>query len=467
MANFRIKKGLNIPILGKPVKTSTIETKKTKYIGVVARDFHGIKPSILVKEGDKVVKGQVLFHDKKNTLVQYTAPCSGVVFKVNRGEKRKFLSVVIDSFQNKTAQAKDFSVDHSLRQLSKQTPDKIKSFLLETGAWTYFRTRPFDIVPSPNTEPHSIFITATNTEPLAPNLNEIIQGKEELIDLAISILLPLTKGKVFLCRGSNFTYHVDTQIINDKSNQLESHTFEGEHPSGLVGTHIHYLDPVSLNKTIWHINIQSLIAIGHILKHGQLIDKKIISLAGPAVKNPRLIEVPTGACLTEIIEGETTKANIRVISGSVLSGFGCQKEEEAFLGSIDQQVSILEEGTKRRFLGMIAPGKNIFSIKNIFISKLNPRKLFSFTTLRNGSFRAMVPIGVYEKIVPLDILPTHLLRSLIVKDTDQAIKLGALELSEDDLALCTFVCPGKYEYGTILRENLMKIYKEEKEESQH
>jgi Na+-transporting NADH:ubiquinone oxidoreductase subunit A len=286
-----------------------------------------------------------------------------------------------------------------------------------------------------------------DTNPLAGDQALAIARQPEAFVDGISVISKLTEGTVFVCR--------DPQAAFDAgSAQVE--TFSGKHPAGLVGTHIHHLDPVGEGKEVWHVSAQDVIAIGRLFKEGVLSTERVVSLAGPSVKSPRLVVTRVGASLDELTAGELVDGSHRVVSGSILGGrtasgvFG-------YLGRYHQQVSVLEEGTHRVPFGWLSPGTNKHSVMGIYLSKLMPGKLLDYTTNTNGSPRAMVPVGAYEKVMPLDILPTQLLRSLIVGDTDMAVKLGALELAEEDLALCTYVCPGKYEYGPILRDNLTTI----------
>ena len=244
---------------------------------------------------------------------------------------------------------------------------------------------------------------------------------------------------------------------------IEPEEFAGPHPAGLPGTHIHFLDPVSMDKTVWHINYQDVIAIGKLFDTGRLFVERIISLAGPVVNEPRLLRTRLGASVDDLVNEQLCEVDRRVISGSVLSG---RKAAGVFgyLGRYHNQVSAVAEGHEREFMGWQMPGFNKFSVKNTFASSIysliNPNKRFNMTTNTGGSKRAMVPIGSYEKVMPLDILPTFLLRALLTSDTDQAQALGCLELNEDDLALCTFVCPGKMEYGPLLRQCLDTIERE-------
>jgi Na+-transporting NADH:ubiquinone oxidoreductase subunit A len=267
------------------------------------------------------------------------------------------------------------------------------------------------------------------------------------------VISRLTAGKVFVCKAPG------AAIPGEDLGFVEMVEFEGPHPAGLPGTHIHFLDPVSREKTVWHLNYQDVIAIGGLFVTGRLDSRRVISLAGPAVGNPRLIRTRLGASTDQLVEGELTEGENRLISGSPLSGHTAEGPL-AFLGRYHLQVSALAEGRAREFFGWVMPGLNRFSVKNIFASSLLRGKTYPLTTTTHGGRRAIVPIGAYEKVVPLDVLPTFLLRALEVDDVEQAEAFGCLELDEDDLALCTFVCPGKGDYGSMLRRNLTIIEKE-------
>lgn len=441
----RITKGLDIPITGLP-EQNIVDGPSVSQVALVASDYIGMKPTMLVNEGDQVRLGQPVFSDKKNDGVTYTAPAAGKVVAVNRGARRAFQSLVIevegdDQVEFEALASGDFeAVDRST----------VTNLLIESGLWTTLRTRPFSKVPRLGTVPHSIFVQAIDTNPLAVDPAPVIRGKSREFRFGLQALTRLTDGTVNLCRRPA------APMEGEDIPGVSTAEFEGPHPAGLPGTHIHLVDPVGPNKTVWTINYQDVIAIGHLLITGRLSTERIISLAGPAARNPRVIRTQLGAHIGQLTDGEVAVDNARLISGSVLSG----RQAEGpfgFLGRYHLQVSILEEGTQRDFLGWVAPGSNKFSIRRVFSSALNREKRFSFTTDTGGSKRAMVPIGMYEQVMPLDIIPTFLLRSLIVGDTDQAQALGCLELDEEDLGLCTFVCPGKYEYGPILRENLTQI----------
>lgn len=443
----RITKGLDLPITNSPEQKIYDNSATVRTVAVLGDDYVGMKPTMAVSEGDVVKRGQVLFSDKKSPRISFTAPVAGKVVGVNRGAKRAFQSVVIEKDGDEAVRF-DSILNQDVTTLSR---DEVVSALADSGLWVSFRTRPFSRVPSPDTTPSSIFVTAIDTNPLAARPSVVIAEREQDFTIGLQVLQALTDGQVFLNKFPGVSLPGMTLP------GVTTVEFEGPHPAGLAGTHIHLLDPVSDSKTVWHLNYQDVLAIGYLFNQGELDSRRVISLAGPAAKEARLIRTTIGASLSEITADELITGDIRVISGSVLSGRG-QSDVNSYLGRYHLQVSALVEGREREFLGWQKPGLNKFSIKRIFASAFFARdQQYDFTTSTEGSKRAMVPIGMYEKIMPLDILPTFLLRALIVGDTEQATALGALELDEEDLALCTFVCPGKYEYGTILRENLDKI----------
>lgn len=443
-----IKKGLDLPIFGSPEQKIS-DTKIVSKVAIIGFDYPGMKPTMSVQVGDSVKKGQLLFEDKKTVGVKYTSPACGKIIEINRGEKRVFQSIVIEVAGEDAVEFEKFEPS-ALSQLSRE---QVVANLVESGMWTSFRTRPYSKVPEIDSKPNSIFVTAMDTHPLAADPSVIISADSEAFNQGLAIIEKLTDGKVFVCTKENSSIKINTtdRIVNE--------TFSGPHPAGNAGTHIHFLDPVSDTKQVWAVGYQDVIAIAKLFTSGELNIDRVVSLAGPCIKSPRLIKTRIGAALTEVTRGESTEDSVRVISGSVLGG-RTSRGPVAYLSRYANQISVIEDQKEREFMGWLSPGLNKFSVLNIYLSKLFSGKLFNFTTTTNGSERAMVPIGAYESIMPLDILPTQLLRSIIVGDTEQAQLLGCLELDEEDLALCTFVCPGKYEYGPILRDNLTRIEKE-------
>ena len=443
---IKIKRGLDLPITGSPEQRID-DARQVRSVAVVGFDYHGMKPTMEVREGDRVKLGQLLFSDKKTPGVIFTSPAAGIVSAINRGEKRVLQSVVIDIDGD---DAVPFEA-HSAEQLAVLEPQSVRDQLINSGVWTALRTRPYSKTPAVDSKPSSIFVTAIDTNPLAADPAVIIQQHAADFESGLKVLSRL--GKVWLCKAEG------ASIAGESVDGVRAESFAGPHPAGLAGTHIHNLDPVSETKTVWQINYQDVIAIGVLFTQGKIWTDRYIALAGPQVEKPRLLKTRLGANLDELTAGELAPANNRVISGSVFGG-RMARGPVAYLGRFHSQVSVLKEGDERQLLHYLRAGKNKHSVLNIFVSKLAPSRLFNFDTSTNGSPRAMVPVGNYEMVMPLDILPTQLLRYLIVGDTEMAQKLGCLELDEEDLALCSYVCAGKYEYGPILRDNLTRIEKE-------
>jgi Na+-transporting NADH:ubiquinone oxidoreductase subunit A len=447
-----IHRGLDLPLKGEPVQKIEDGPAITR-VALVGEDYFGLKPTLQVREGERVKLGQTLFTDKKNPEVRYTAPAAGTVEAINRGEKRSFISLVIKVDGDEQESFRHWPAAQ-LPSLSRQD---VQDNLVASGLWTALRTRPYDKVPAPGTVPGSIFVNAMDTNPLAADPAVVIAGREAAFHAGVAALTRLTDGKVFVCRRSG---HAHPHFADLHS--VAERVFEGPHPAGLVGTHIHVLDPVGPNKTVWHLNYQDAIAIGELFLTGKLDTSRVIALCGPQVDRPRLIRTRLGADVTELTRMELAPGENRLVSGSALHGHVCAGET-AFLTRYALQLTVLREGRERKLLRYVLPGFDAHSETNLFLGKfLAGFKRFAMTTTTNGSARAMVPLGSYEAVVPkeMDLLPTQLLRALLVGDTDMAVKLGALELGEEDLALCTYVCPGKYEYGPILRDCLTRIEQE-------
>lgn len=442
-----IKQGLDLPINGKPEQVIQ-NGNAINEVAILGEEYVGMRPSMKVRVGDVVKKGQVLFEDKKNPGVVFTAPASGTIKNINRGAKRVLQSVVIDVEGSEQITFAHYEAS----ELKTLSVEQVKQNLVDSGLWTAIRTRPFSKIAGIDSKPSSIFVNAMDTNPLAANPEVILKSNWQDFIYGLTVLSRLTDSKVHLCKagGSNIpTVDLPNLTINE---------FDGPHPAGLSGTHIHFIDPVSITKSVWYVNYQDVIAMGQLFTTGELNSERVISLAGPQVKQPRLIKTLLGANLSQLTENELKDGDNRVISGSVLNGTIAQGPVD-YLGRYALQVSVLKEGREKELFGWIMPGREKYSITRTTLGHFS-KKLFNFTTALHGGERAMVPIGAYERVMPLDIIPTLLLRDLASGDTDSAQNLGCLELDEEDLALCTFVCPGKNEYGPLLRQALEKIEKE-------
>ncbi len=440
---IRIKRGLDLPIEGAPAQ-SIGAARPVKTVAVLGPDYHGMKPTMAVQVGDRVKLGQILFSDKKNPGVDFTSPAAGAVEAIHRGAQRMLQSVVIrvDGSDEETFTA---YADSRLEALG---PSAIRENLLRSGLWTALRTRPFSKIPCADAVPASIFVTAMDTHPLSGDPALVIATHSEDFCRGLRILSRI--APVVVCAADGSTVSADGLA------GVRIERFSGPHPAGLPGTHIHFVDPVSATHSVWQIHGQDVIAIGKLFSSGRLWVERVVALGGPVVKNPRLLRTRLGASLDDLASEELEPGNNRVVSGSLLGGRTAQGPL-AYLGRYHYQISCLMEENKREFMHWARAGVDKHSILNVFVAKLFKDRKFKFTTTTNGSPRAIVPVGNYEEVMPLDILATHLLRYLVVGDTEMAQKLGCLELDEEDLALCTYVCAGKYEYGPILRDNLTRI----------
>ena len=444
---IKIKKGLDLPIGGAPEQIVHLGPTVTK-VAVLGEEYNGMRPTMHVQVGDLVKKGQMLFEDKKNPGIKFTAPAAGEIIEINRGARRVLQSVVIKLQGDEEVTFQSFDAA-SLGSAERAT---LSELLVESGAWTAIRTRPYSKNPAIGSTPSSIFVSAMDTNPLAADPQVIIANRKEDFAFGLKALAKLTDGKVFVSKAPGSDIHTGDATV-------DINEFAGPHPAGLVGTHIHHLDPVGAKKFVWHVGYQDVIAIGSLLQTGKLDSTKVLSIAGPAAKSPKLISTILGASIDELVAEQKIDGPVRTISGSVLNG-NTAAGPQAYVGRYHNQVSLLVEDNEKKLFGWIMPGANQHSVTRAYLGHLSPKKLFNMTTTTNGSDRSMVPIGNYERIMPLDIIPNLLLRDLLSGDNDGAASLGALELDEEDLSLCTYVCPGKYNYGPVLRECLTKIEEE-------
>lgn len=443
---YSLTKGLDIPIGGAPKQT--IESaQEIPSVALLGRDYHGLKPTMAVQEGDKVVTGQLLFTDKRNPGVNFTSPGAGIVTGILRGARRVLQAVEVELDGSDAAEDFGAVAADAIAGLS---AEQVREKLLKSGQWTAFRTRPYSKVPAVDATAEAIFVTAMDTRPLAADPAVILADQAADFEMGLQLIAKLAP-KCFVCVGA--ASKVPQPVVEG----VEYHTFEGAHPAGLAGTHVNMLAPVSQSTQVWVLGYQEVAAIAKLFQTGQLCTERVIALAGPMVDNPRLLRTRLGASTEALVSDELQAGAVRVISGSVLDGFNAQGSS-AWLGRYSQQISALSDETPRKFMHWVNPMLKEFSVFNVFLGALPAT--FALSTTQNGSRRAMVPLGSYERVNPCDILITQLLRSLLVRDTDEAQKLGCLDLDEEDLALCTFVCHSKYEYGEALRASLEQIERE-------
>ena len=447
MGTHQIKRGLNLPI-GGAADPDVLEAVRVREVAILGRDYPGLRPKLHVAAGDRVRQGQLLVTDARNRGLRLTAPAAGRIKAVNRGPRRRLDSVVIAVEGDGQV---GFAADSAARPLSATS---LRGLLLESGLWTAFRTRPFGHVPDPAAEPAALFVTAMETEPLAPPVEAQLTGLEDDLARGLEALKLLTDGPVYVCRGPT------DRLPEFAGDGIRVEVFEGPHPAGLAGTHIHRLAPVSRTRPVWSLHAVDAAAIGHLLRTGRLKSERVVALAGPGVRRPRLLSVRAGASLEELTRGELTGDSNQLISGSVLSGHAASTPAVAFLGRFDRQISVLPEGGGRQQPAWLTLGANVYTATGAYLSAFRSPDSLRFSTAAHGAQRAMIPLEAFDAVMPLDILPTPLLRAISARDTVRAEDLGCLELLEEDLALCTLVDPGKGNWGDELRDVLDLIEKE-------
>lgn len=443
------RKGLTLPLAGAPALQVT-EARPSPTVALLAADSAGIKPGLAVRIGERVLRGQKLFEDGRIPGVAYTAPAAGTVKAIHRGERRALVSVVIEVADDGPARQVDFGA-HAGRPAAALDADAVRALMLESGLWTALRQRPFGRVPAADATAAALFVTAADSRPHAPPPATVIAPRADDFHAGLTALGRLGAGPVIVCIAAGDAIEVPAGVRVEQ--------FRGPHPSGTPGWHIHCLRPASMERPVWHIGYQDVVALGHLVRSGELDVSRVISLAGPSVRRPRLLRTRIGASVDELVAGELGDGEHRVLSGSVLDGRIAAGEAAGYLGRYHLQVAALPEGREREMFGWITPGANKFSVTGAVVGAFT-RTARALTTTVNGGARAMVPIGTYERVLPFDIEPVFLLRALIIKDDRAAQALGALELDEEDLALATCVCPSKYEYGPLLRDALTRIEKE-------
>ena len=446
MQNFRLKKGLDLPITGSP-EQKIHPGPEYGSVAVLGSDYIGLKPRMLVQEGDEVHRGTPLFCNKDAAEAMMVSPMTGKVVAINRGARRVLQSVVIE-----VSDANDTGVDFS-GVGDATSAQGLTEKLCAAGLWTSFRTRPYSKMPIPGDAPQAIFVTAMDSEPLAGDAALIIADAGEAFATGLKALTLLTEGKTYLCQKAG------DSIPGADLDGVEAASFEGPHPAGLAGTHIHFLQPLTAASAVWTISYQDVIAIGRLLETGHLDPSIVIALSGPSARQPRLIRTVMGASTDDLTRDEIASDEpVRVISGSILSG-GHAAGPFAFVSRFARQICVIKEDHDQIPMGWIRPMGSKYAVQPVLGSAF-AKKLFTLTSNLNGGRRAMVPTGTFEELMPQDYLPTQLLRALLVMDTDVAQALGALELDEEDLGLVGFACPAKYEYGMALRDCLTKIEKE-------
>ncbi len=446
----KLRKGLDIRLIGVANKIKS-ELVLPKTVSVKPSDFHGLTPKMVVKEGDQVKAGSIIFYDKYNEVVKYASPVSGKIEAIVRGEKRRILEVVI-SVDDEITYEQPQNVD-----ISSMNNEEVKATVLASGFWAFIKQRPLDIVADPKNQPKSIFVSAFDSSPLAPDFDYVLHGKNEEFQMGLEVLTKLTTGKVHLTLNAN----VPADAVFTEAKGVEINRISGKHPGGNVGTQIHHIDPVNKGEFVWTVNAQDVALIGRYFKSGKYDLRKTIAITGSEIKNPQYVEVISGTNLNSILEGQIISDNVRVISGNVLTGDKVAKD--GHLGFYHNQITVIPEGNQLKFAptkGWMGPGFDKFSNSRLFPTFLLGKKRFRLDTNTNGEQRAFVVTGELEKVFPFDILPMQLVKAAITDDIDAMENLGIYEVAPEDFALCEYVCTTKINIQDEIRQGLDLIGEE-------
>jgi Na+-transporting NADH:ubiquinone oxidoreductase subunit A len=447
---IKIKRGLDIPILGEAEKILQPPLKSSDY-AVRPPVFHGLVPKMLIEEGASVKAGTPLFFDKNNEDILYTSPVSGTYTQLVRGAKRRIMEVCIE------ADGKEEYIDFGVAPLSSMSQEQILQKLLKSGLWPAIRKRPFAVVANPAEKPRDIFVSAFKSVPLAPDMDFVINGRETEFQAGLDVLGRLTEGDVHLSIHATET----TSTAYKQARGVKVHTFSGPHPAGNVGIQIHHIKPLNKGEVVWYVDVQDVIAIGILFEKGIYDAQKVVALTGPEVLNPRYYKIINGAKLSSFAENNIRvqkDVTPRIISGDVLSGE--KIEPDGYVGYYDDQVTVIPEGDKPELLGWLIPTPDKHSVSRTFFSFLMPWKKYKLNTNIRGGERPFVITGLYEKYLPMDILPMQLVKSVMINDIDLMEKLGIYEVAPEDFALCEYVCPSKIEMQSIIRDGLDVMIKE-------
>lgn len=439
--DIRIRKGLDIKLVGEAEKITKSLPQATMY-GIKPADFHTIVPKLIAKEGAEVKAGEAIFHDKKDERVVFPSPVSGKITEIVRGERRKILEIKI--LPDATQTFKDFGS----KDPNELSVEEIKNFLLSSGAWSFIKQRPYDIIAGAETTPKAIFISGCKTNPLAPDYSYVLKGKENFLQKAVTAFSKLTKGKVHISVFRN-----DTQSPFRSLKDCVIHNVSGPHPAGNVSTQIAQIDPINKGEVVWVVSPQDLVIIGELFATGKLNMKRVVALTGAQFQNPNYVSLTIGAKVGDVVTGLLKEGNTRIISGDVLTGV--KVSADGFLGYYDDQITAIPEGDDYELFGWTKPVFNKISpTRALTFSWLNSNKTYNLNTNTNGEHRAFVMTGLYEEVFPLDIYPMQLLKACMYKDLDELENLGAYEVAPEDFALTEFVCISKQPHQKIIREGL-------------
>lgn len=440
--NVKIKKGLDLQIRGRAAD-QRLAFPLPETFHVRPSDFRWLIPKLLVQAGDRVEIGTPLFRDKQDERISVVSPVSGTVKAIVRGEKRAIEAVTITRDTDAPTEANlDFN---------KPTDrDGIRNLLLRHGLWPCLRQRPYSTIPNPESTPKALFIPCFDSNPLAPDFNVLLRGKEEHFRHGVGILQQAAGNvPVYLCLREGF----DNQLF-ENVDHAEKHYFAGPHPAGNVGTHIHFIAPLDNGESVWYADPQDVARIGEFFLHHRLHFRKTAALTGPVVNNPGYFDTVYGADLSVLLADDLAQGNVRIISGSVLSGN--RLGNVPTLAFYDRQITLIAEGGKREVLGWLQPGFKKWSLSHTFLAWLTPKRTYEVNTSLHGGRRAVMMTDVYDKVFPFDLMPLQLLKACEIKDIEQMEALGICEVDSEDFALCELVCPSKKEWQQIVEEAIFE-----------
>ena len=444
---IRLKKGLNIHLLGDADKVYASIKPTQKHV-LKPSDFHGLTPKLTVKLGDKVMAGTPLFFDKKNDKVNFCSPVSGEITDIIRGEKRRILEVVIKADTENNYESFETASSANISR------EEIINLLLKAGVWPFIRQKPYDIIANPTDMPKAIFISAFSSAPLAIDNDFALYGMDRLFQKGLDYIVQLTNGKTHL----NLDGNTNPSKVFTLAKGMQINKVSGPHPVGNVGVQIHHIDPINKGEVVWYLQPQDVITIARLFTEGKYDVSRIVALCGSQIQKPRYYRTKAGAKISNLLFKNTKDGKNRVISGDILSG--SEIKTDGYLGFYDTQLTVLPEGDEAEFLGWILPGLHKFSASKTFLSWLSPTKKYNLDTNMHGEERAYVMTGEYEKVLPMDIYPTHLIKAIMIEDVELMENLGIYEVSPEDLALCEFVCTSKIEVQSIIRQGLDLVRKE-------
>jgi Na+-transporting NADH:ubiquinone oxidoreductase subunit A len=445
---IKLRRGLNIPLMGKAEKLFAQENPVVTSVAIKPSDFPLVTPKPEKAIGDKVKAGDVIFHDKNRPEVKFTSPVSGILKDIVRGDRRKILEFLIEP------DGKNEAVKFEVSNLLNSDKQKITDVLLASGTWPFIRQRPYDVIANPAQTPKAIFISGFDSSPLAPDYDLILSGQDVEFQMGINCLKMLTNGLVHLSYNGAYP---PAKIFNNIKG-IELHSFEGPHPAGNIGTQIHHIDPINKGEVVWHVNPQDVVIIGRLLNKGIFDTNKIIALAGSQIKTPKYYRTIMGVSIEKYLENNLKDGQHRFISGNVLTG--TQIEKDGHLGFYHNQFSVIPDGNHYEFFGWMSPGFNKFSFSHSYFSWTMRFKKFDIDTNLHGGRRALMITGNFEKVFPFDIYPMQLLKAIYIEDIDLMEKLGIYEITEEDFALCEFIDTSKTDIQAIVRKGLDMMIKE-------